>query len=153
MPHPLHFNQKHLPVIALTFQVEDDTPLFAVITQFLGGQVHQVTDMLFAIQQVIEQFNQIPFVGSPGEDPFEGPVGQDVDVFSPYGLPRDSKASQQDSKTAFKYVKGGFSFYRVRRNTPIFDKKNHQKNHRHLVSPPDIHYLALLLNGFKIRGL
>src|SRR5690606_13637135 len=82
---PLHFEEEYFPFVAEAFQVEDDTPLFAVITLFLGRQVYQVADMFFPIQQIIEQFNQVSFVGSSGENPFEGPVGQDVDVLSPLG--------------------------------------------------------------------
>src|SRR5690606_32691972 len=57
------------------------------------------------------------------------------------------KRADKIQKPPLNIFKGGFSFYKVRRNSPKFDKKNPQKNPRHLACPPDILYLALLFNG------
>ena len=61
MGDPLHFEEEYLPIVAEAFQVEDDAPLSAVISLFLGGQVYQVVDVLFPIQQIIEQFRQLSY--------------------------------------------------------------------------------------------
>ena len=62
MSHPLHFEEEDLPIVAEAFQIKDDAPLLAVIAQFLSRQVNQIVDVLFPIQQIIEQFNEVPFV-------------------------------------------------------------------------------------------
>src|SRR5690606_41558377 len=68
---------------------------------------------------------------------------------SPMGYREAPKRAEKIQKPPLNVFKGGFSFYRVRRNSAKFDKKNSQKNPRCLVCPPYICYLALLFNGLK----
>src|SRR5690606_22274096 len=68
---------------------------------------------------------------------------------SPTGYREASKRAKKIQKSPLNTFKGDFSFCRVRRNSPKFDKKNPQKNPRYLACPPYICYLALLFNGLK----